>query len=133
MVGFNFLSSGGTNIPYATDHQDIANGWTVKDLTWNHKLTLKHLQTGSNAFSPYAPMNMFTPHMTYTTSVWMWTSEGDPDVFMTIIGPGNDGYTYSVEFGRNMGNEVWISGWNTTFTWAAGSSEGYRGVQVSNR
>ena len=129
--GFTFLQSGGTSVPYDTGHNTIAQGFTVVDTTWSHELNLKHLQTGPAEFSPYAPLDLFTAHNTYTQSIWMFTSGDDADLFMAITGPGDDGQSYYVTFSRCMANGVEITGWSQKIAWGQGSADGMATVIVA--
>jgi len=121
--GFSFFQSGGVSIPYDTQHSDIANQITVYDTTVNAKLDLKHVQTGPAEFYPYAPMQAFRPRATYTQSLWVWCSKEDIDVSMVIVGPGDDGKSFLIDFGRHMYNAVEIKGFGQVSTWAEGTTE----------
>lgn len=123
MGGYGFLSSGGTNIPYDQNHIKIANGFKIVDTTWNVQLAPHHQETAPITYSPYAPLDIFTPHQTYTQSLWTYTSGSDIDVLLVILGPSNDGHTYLVSFSRQMGNSASINGFGMSGGWQQGSTE----------
>jgi hypothetical protein len=130
-AGFGFLQSGGTNIPYDQNHVNIASKISIFDTTDGVALTCRHAQTGPAAMHPYAPLDTFTARETYTQSVWFWCLDDDVDITMTIWGPGNDGETYYLEFGRHMGNAAEIKGFGYTATWEQGTTEGYAGWAIT--
>lgn len=123
--GFGFVQSGGTNIPYDQKHLNIASKITVHDKTANVALTLKHIQTGPSEFYPYAPYSAFNPRRTYTQSLWVWCQDNDIDVTMVIWGPGDDGKSFLIGFGRHMWNAVEIKGFGHVSGWGEGGPEGY--------
>jgi len=130
VTGFGFLQSGGVNLPYDQKHKFIAENFIVQDMTTNSLTKLKHIITGPAQFYPTAPYDVFTARQSYTQSLWVWTSEGDIDVTMTVWGPGNDAKTYLVEFGRHTGNEVRIEGFGRVFSWPEASTVGYASLTV---
>lgn len=129
---FGFVQGGGTNVPYDTNHSGIANSVRVQDKGFNVMLTLHHLQTGPIEFLAVAPQNVlqFPPHFQTTQSIWMFTSGGDVEVYMTIMGPGIDGHTYSVDFSRLLGSETLITCGNQTIHWLQGENTFYSNIQV---
>lgn len=134
MGGFGFIQGGGTNIPYDTNHSGIANSVRFWDKSYNVFETVHHLQTGPIEFSPTAPMNLFPAHLQTTQSVWIFTSGADIDCYMTILGPGTDGHTYSVDFSRLTANEIEIvygtAYGNQTVHWFQGDGVTYSNIQV---
>ena len=127
---FGFVQGGGTNIPYDTNHTAIANSVRVQDKGFNVQLSLHHLQTGSVEFSPFAPNSVFPAHLQTTQSIWIFTSGNDVDVYLTILGPGTDGHTFSVAFSRLMGNEAIITCGNQTVHWLQGDGVMYSEIEV---
>jgi hypothetical protein len=115
-AGIYYMQTGGTNIPYNSEHSKIAEGIKVTDLATGVSMTVKHLLTTESQFYPYAPMSGFTPRKTYTQSLWMWCSGDDVDMVMNIWGPSDDGHSYEVGFGRFMGNPFKIEGFGQTLT-----------------
>lgn len=144
MAGFGFVQGGGTNVPYDTNHSDIANSVRVQDKQFNVNLTLHHLQTGPVEFDPFAPQTfiydgggggddktLFPPHLQTTQSIWSFTSGGDIDVYMRILGPGSDGHTYNVDFNRLTGSETIITCGSQTVHWYSGEYMNmYRNIHV---
>jgi hypothetical protein len=127
---FGFVQGGGTNVPYDTNHSGIANSVRVQDKQFNVMLTVHHLQTGPVEFSPYAPNSVFPAHLQTTQSIWIFTSGADVDVYMTILGPGNDGHTFSVDFSRLTGSETILTYGNQTVHWLQGDGVMYSNIQV---
>lgn len=131
VAGFGYWQTGGLNIPYNTEHAEISKRFTVKDITDGVVMNVKHVLTGEAAYHAYAPQDIFIARKTYTQSLWFWTTgqSNDIEVTMTIWGPGEDGKTYAVEFGRHAGNNIQISGFGASVTWQDGI-EGYWGLNV---
>lgn len=127
---FGFVQGGGTNVPYDTNHRGIANSVHVLDKSNNVPQSLHHLQTGPIEFSPDAPLALFPPHLQTTQSVWTFTSGQDINVYMTILGPGTDGHTYSVDFSRLTYAETLITCGNQTVHWLQGDGVMYSNIQV---
>ena len=128
MGALGYVMTGGTNIPYNTQHTKIAEGFKV---TITHELTLKHVLSTEAAINPYSSLDVFTPHVVYGQSLWTFSSGDDIDVTMTIWGPGNDGATYLVEFGRHAGDAITIAGWNQSVSWPSNSNEGYASMSIT--
>lgn len=127
---FGYVQSGGTNVPYDTNHSGIANSVRVQDKSFNVMLSVHHLQTGPIEFSPTAPQSMFPAHLQTTQSIWIFTSGSDIDVIMVILGPGSDGHTYSVDFCRLTASDTLISYGNQTVHWLQGDGRTYSNIQV---
>ena len=140
---FGFVQGGGTNIAYDTNHNDIANSVQVQDKSFKVQLTLHHLQTGPVEFKPFAPQTfiydgegggddptLFPPHLQTTQSIWIFTSGGDIDVYMRILGPGSDGHTYNVDFSRLTASETVITCGGQTVHWYSGDNVMYRNIHV---
>lgn len=120
---FGYIQGGGTNVPYDTNHSVIANSVRVQDKSNNVPQSLHHLQTGPIEFSPEAPLALFPAHLQTTQSVWTFCSGLDINVYMTILGPGTDGHTYSVAFSRLTLAETLITCGNQTVHWLEGRNE----------
>ena len=129
---FGYVQGGGTNVPYDTNHSGIANSVRIQDKGFNVMLTVHHLQTGPIEFMATAPQNvlLFPAHIQTTQSIWIFTSGADVDVYMTILGPGTDGHTYSVDFSRLACNEILITCGNQTVHWLEGMDVMYSNIEV---
>jgi hypothetical protein len=130
-AGFNFVSSGGTSIPYDTNHSYIAERVSVYDMTDGVQMTSKLVLEGPATFHPFAlDVFQFTAKKSYTQSLWIFCSQNDIDVTLTIFGAGDDGKSYLLEFGRHAGNTIQIKAFNQTFSWAKGSNDGVASLIV---
>lgn len=129
--GGTYLYTGGSPLPYDLNHKQLAEGFICRDATWGKELKVSHLKTKDAKFSPFSPQDIaFTPRTQYRISSWEYDSESDPDVYLTIWGPGNDGVTYLCEFSKSAGNEIQILGWGFNATFAQGSEAGYASTSV---
>lgn len=127
---FFYVTTGGFGVAYDLNHQAIAKGFTVIDATENVYLNLKHVQTGPAEWYPYS-QDVFTRGATYTQSLWIWCSKNDIEISMVIQGPGDDGKSYLVGFGRHMGNAAQINGFGQAFEWSKDSDVGYASCIVT--
>lgn len=111
------------------EHKMIAERFTVKDVTEDFYLTLKHRHTDIADFYPTYGLQI-TPGEPYVQSLWVWCTKDDIDVVMTIWGPGDDGITYYLGFARMMSNEALITGFDHTIHWMKDTTEGYATFEV---
>jgi len=130
--GLSFVQYGGVNVPYNLDHLEISKGFTVHDLTDGMPMNAKHVFTGSAVYHAFA-RDVFTPKTSYTQSLWIWTTgdSNDIEVTMTIWGPGEDGKSYLIEFGKHAGNAIQIIGFGQSVTWQKDTNEGYWSLTVT--
>jgi hypothetical protein len=120
MGAVGYWQTGGVNVPYAMDHVDIANKFTVYSVTWKKNFVLTHLRTTMFTLEhSVLPLETYKKGATYTQSNWAWTEYGDVEVYMDITGPLSDG-NYEVTFARNDYNAMEIKGFDLSVTWAAG-------------
>jgi hypothetical protein len=122
MGGLTYVQTGGTNIPYNTQHSTVANGFIAKDTTKGIIWQLKHVMTTQGKYGG-----------SYDTveSFWYWTEGGnDVQVTLSIWGPLPDG-SYQCEFGRSVANGVEIAGFGHTINWPSASDIGYANFQVT--
>lgn len=118
--GIGYWQTGGVNVPYATDHNEIANRFTVYSVTWKKNFVLTHLRTTMFTLQhSVLPLETYKVGSTYTQSNWAWTENGDAEVWMSITGPLSDG-NYEVDFARAGYNAVEIKGFSLSVAWAAG-------------
>jgi hypothetical protein len=126
--GFGYFQSGGVNVPYHMEHNQIANGFTAMDLTVTNTFKVRHVMTSEAQLYPHAPYAVFTARETYTQSLWIFTptagDQKDIELVMLIWGPGNDGETYDVSFGKFAHNSITVHGWGHSHTWPEGDHQG---------
>ena len=121
-AGFGLFQTGGSSIPYDANHVKLAGLVSAVDTTTHAPFTCRHVFTTSTEFYPSASYDVFTPHHTYTESLWIFTAGSDIDITMVIWGPGDDNETYSFGFGRHMWNGATISGFGQTIVWTEGGA-----------
>lgn len=126
-----YWQTGGVNVPYAADHNDIANRFTVYSVTWKKNFVLTHLRTTVFTLQHNVlPLETFKVGESYTQSNWGWCENGDVEVWMSVTGPLSDG-NYLVDFARSGYNAVEIKGFSLSVTWAVGDySQSYAYVFV---
>ena len=101
-------------------HKAIVEDITIYDTV--RKNYLEPYCIGQAKYKPLSiiPLQTFTVNKEYTFTNWIWGSPDEPknpEVFMVIAGPGNDGKTYGIELSRSCWNELKITfGDGKTFT-----------------
>jgi hypothetical protein len=101
LMGFGFLAGsffggffGQLTVP--ASHKTIIIDLTIAAYG-SSVLTPTYLTTGKSTWQLSTLQENFEWHGTYTYSLWVYSFEGDPEVYVCIWGPGKDGKTYSVE------------------------------------
>jgi len=61
------------------------------------ELTSSYLSTGKSTWQLATLQENFEQHGTYQYTLWVYSFEGDPEVYVCIWGPGEDGKTFMVE------------------------------------
>ena len=120
---FGYMQSGGSNVPYDNEHTRIANGFVGRDLTFSATMSLQHVRTAPIEFMPNSPMNVFPAHLQTTQSLWAFSSGNDVDVVMVIYGPGTDGESYLITFGKISPCAIEVVGWGRTVEWSIGAGQ----------
>ena len=90
-------------------HKAIVDDMTVYD-TVRQKYLVPYC-IGQDKYKPLGIIRLqtFTVDKEYTWTTWVWGSPNEPknpELFMVIGGPGNDGKTYGVEMGRMCWDEL---------------------------
>jgi hypothetical protein len=103
LMGFVFLAGsffggffGQLTVP--ASHKTIIDKMKITvygnpDLT----LTSAYLSTGKSKWQLATLQENFEQHETYQYTLWVYSFEGDPEVYVCIWGPGKDGKTFMVE------------------------------------
>ena len=60
-------------------------------------LASSYLSTGKSTWSLSTLQENFLQDGTYQYTLWLYSYKGDPEVYVCIWGPGEDGETYQVE------------------------------------
>jgi hypothetical protein len=126
--GFGYLQSGGLNVPYHMEHNQIANAFSAMDLTVGINFKVRHVMTTEAQMYPHYPYDVFSPTQSYTQSLWIFTptagDQKDIELVMLIWGPANDGETYDVHLGKFAWNSISVQGWGHSHTWPEGDLQG---------
>jgi hypothetical protein len=70
---------------------------------------------------PNAPLVAFPAHLKTTQSIWSFSSGSDVDLIMIIYGPGNDGQSYMITFGRFSATAIEVVGFGRKVEWSIGT------------
>lgn len=68
-------------------------------------LTPSYLGTGKSTWTLSTLQDNFPMYATYTYSVWLYSYQNDPEVYVCIWGPGKDGKTYQVELAASFARD----------------------------
>jgi len=108
VVGY-YLGTQPWNKPISA-HQFIIDNTTVFDTRAKMYLTPKFIESDKISYGKGCPLSAtFQLYKEYQFSTWLWQRYGDTEWAMTIWGPGDDGMTYSIEFGRLAGDPFIIT------------------------
>jgi len=130
-AGAGYFTTGGTPVPYDSNHNYITQHVSIRDTTDGVEMTCKLVLMGPAEFWPYKNMDVFTSGKSYTQSLWTFCCKNDIDVTMTIWGAGDDGKTYAFNFGRHGSNAIQITAFNNTYTWPKDGDIGYLDLTVT--
>jgi len=86
--------------PVTPNHQAIVDDIEIVDTEINMKLEPKLVSSGTLEYGKTPELSTFTTGKQYPQTTWVWQRFGDTEWCMTIWGPGDDGETYAIEFGR---------------------------------
>jgi hypothetical protein len=75
-------------------HKAIVDSMQIT--TGTSELKSAYLSTGTTTWTLSLVEN-FLKNGTYTYSLWVYSYQGDPEVYVCIWGPGEDGKTFQVE------------------------------------
>ena len=99
-----FLSPAINSFLVPASHKAIVDKMEVIDTKANFRLTAKLVDSVSSEFGEGIPLATFDYGKVYGQTTWIWQRYGDTEFVMTVWGPGNDGKTYLVEFGKVAGD-----------------------------
>lgn len=101
-------------------HKQIAEDFQLIDTETGAILELEFIGSKDTKMLSVTPLS-FVIGEKYTVSEWVWRSGGDPNAYMNIWGPGNDGESYWIEIAKTMGNPLKIvTPWGETVEDAPG-------------
>lgn len=90
-------------------HKAIVKNTEIIDTAASFRLSAKLVDSGSKKWAEgLETLPIFVKNQPYPQSTWLWQRYGDTEFVMTIWGPGTDGKTHFVEFGRVGGNAFLI-------------------------
>ena len=78
------------------NHKAIIDKMVIK--AGSHKLSPSYLSTGKTIWQLSSLADNFYKDGTYQYTLWVYSYEGDPEVYVCIWGPGEDGEMFQVEF-----------------------------------
>jgi len=114
-------------------HQTIVNKISIKDMEPGYDCYLKPRFVYAKEIAYGQPTyGVFQTGETYMHSVWLWVRGDDAEWSMTIWGPGDDGATYSIEFGR-LGShpfKITVEDTEITVPKASGKGEGWYAIEI---
>ena len=93
-------------------HKAIIDNMTIK--TGTYKLSPSYLTTGKTIWQLSSLEDNFYKDGTYQYSLWVYSYEGDPEVYVCIWGPGKDGKTYEVELAASYPRDFTVKYGGTT-------------------
>ena len=99
-------------------HKAIVEKIEVKDTKAIFALTPIFVISKTATWGKGIPLSIFDYSSDYTQSTWLWQRYDDVEFVMTIWGPGNDGKTYLIEFGKVSNDPFTISFDGATFIMA---------------
>jgi len=76
-------------------HKAIIDKMIIK--VGSYELSPSYLSTGKSTWSLSTLQENFLQDGTYQYTLWLYSYKGDPEVYVCIWGPGEDGETYQVE------------------------------------
>ena len=77
-------------------HRAIVDKMTIK--VGSYELSPSYLSTGKSTWQSFSTLQEnFLQDGTYQYTLWVYSYQGDPEVYVCIWGPGEDGETYQVE------------------------------------
>ena len=95
-----------------SSHKAIVDNMTIK--AGSATLTPSYLSTGKTKWQLSTLTENFEKYGTYQYSLWVYSFEGDPEVYVCIWGPGKDGKTYEVELAASYPRDFTVKYGGTT-------------------
>ena len=107
LMGLGFLAgsfAGGFigQLTVPAKHKAIVDALTIKAYGTS-TLEPAYLSTGKATWQLATLQENFEWHGTYAYTLWVYSYEGDPEVYVCIWGPGKDGKTFMVELCSSSG------------------------------
>ena len=96
------------------NHKAIIDKMVIK--AGSHKLSPSYLSTGKTIWQLSSLADNFYKDGTYQYTLWVYSYEGDPEVYVCIWGPGEDGKTYEVELATSYPRDFTVKYGSTTET-----------------
>lgn len=91
-------------------HDNLAKEITIYDMDYNTSLICVFLKSSKTPMMSSLESLQFTPKLVeYDVSEWGWYIGRDPDAYMNIWGPANDGKTYLIEISKTSGNTLKVT------------------------
>ena len=93
-------------------HKTVANAITVYDNTAKKYLTLHYIGSDNYRLLSTIPLSEFSATKTYVFTYWTWGAQNqplNPEVYMVLAGPGDDGITYGVELAKCAWDELKVT------------------------
>ena len=94
------------------NHKAIIDKMVIK--AGSHKLSPSYLSTGKTIWQLSSLADNFYKDGTYQYTLWVYSYEGDPEVYVCIWGPGEDGKTYEVELAASYPRDFTVKYGSTT-------------------
>ena len=95
-------------------HRAIIDKMVIKAGTY--KLSPSYLSTGKTIWQLSSLEDNFYKDGTYQYTLWVYSYQGDPEVYVCIWGPGEDGKTYEVELAASYPRDFTVKYGSTTET-----------------
>lgn len=113
-------------------HQYIIDNTQIMDTDYHTDL-VPHFVASRQSPQLSVVLSQFQPKTkNYDVSEWIWRSNGDPNAFMVIWGPGDDGKSYYIEISKSAGNELYVICFDNSYIMPEGTGQpnGYIGFIV---
>jgi hypothetical protein len=104
MGSFAVLFIGQVTIP--ASHKAIIDKMTIT--ASGAPLTPTYLSTEKSTWQLSTLQENFEKYGTYTYSIWVYSYQNDPEVYVCIWGPGNDGKTFQVELAASFARDFTV-------------------------
>ena len=96
------------------NHKAIIDKMIIK--VGSYELSSSYLSTGKSTWQLSTLQENFLKDGTYQYSLWVYSYQGDPEVYVCIWGPGEDGKTYEVELAASYPRDFTVKYGSTTET-----------------
>ena len=93
-------------------HKAIIDKMVIK--VGSYELSPSYLSTGKTIWQLSSLEDNFYKDGTYQYTLWVYSYQGDPEVYVCIWGPGEDGKTYEVELAASYPRDFTVKYGGTT-------------------